>query len=113
MSTIDEKKCIQMSDFDCVYCGLIFQSTAELAEHQTKVSFPLIINNQIYSSFSINQNGHSSVPFAIACSKSTARPSSTALPFTRRRLCQRQRPSRSGRVFRTKPFVTVTCSDPI
>ena len=39
MSTIDEKKCIQMSDFDCVYCGLIFQSTAELAEHQTKVSF--------------------------------------------------------------------------
>ena len=36
MSTIDEKKCIQMSDFDCVYCGLIFQSTQELADHQTK-----------------------------------------------------------------------------
>ena len=37
MSTIDEKKCIQMSDFDCVYCGQIFQSTAALAEHQQKV----------------------------------------------------------------------------
>ena len=36
MSTIDEKKCIEMSNFDCVYCGLIFQSTAELAAHQTK-----------------------------------------------------------------------------
>ena len=36
MSTIDDKKCIQMRDFDCVYCGLIFQSTADLAEHQLK-----------------------------------------------------------------------------
>ena len=29
MRTIDEKKCIEMKDFDCVYCGEVFETTAK------------------------------------------------------------------------------------
>ena len=34
MRTIDEKKCIRMVDFDCVYCGEVFETTAKLEAHQ-------------------------------------------------------------------------------
>lgn len=34
MRTIDEKKCIMMENFDCVYCGEVFESTQKLEVHQ-------------------------------------------------------------------------------
>lgn len=34
MKEVDSKKMIPMDDFECVFCGEIFQTTKELAKHQ-------------------------------------------------------------------------------